>query len=73
MSRADLERLREWTTARLSSCKEPIGAEHPYLKLLESLNPMLARMNLDMHPSDGVLQNPPVPEFVRFWTKADKG
>ena len=48
MSRADLERVREWATSKLSACQEPLNAEHPYVKVLKSVDPVLTRMNSGM-------------------------
>lgn len=52
MSRADLDRVREWTISKLSACQGPLSAGHPYIKLLASVDGVLARMNSDMPPRD---------------------
>jgi hypothetical protein len=56
MSRADLDRVREWATAKCSACQEPLSAGHPYIKILESVDTVLAKMNSDMPPWDGSLR-----------------
>jgi hypothetical protein len=44
MSRPDLERVREWATAKLSG-GQTFGAGHPYLKVRESVDAILARIS----------------------------
>ena len=51
MSRADLSRIREWATSKLSACQEPLEVAHPYLKVIKSVDSVLARMNSGMTPS----------------------
>jgi hypothetical protein len=45
MSRADLERVREWATAKLSSDQEPIADGHLYIMVRKSVDAILDRMN----------------------------
>jgi hypothetical protein len=52
VSRADLEPVREWATTRPSG-GQTVGAGHPHLKVRESLDAILARMNYGMAPSGG--------------------
>ena len=56
MSRADLDRVHEWATSKLSACREPLSAGHPYISLRESVDAVLARMNSGMPPWDGSLR-----------------
>jgi len=56
MSRADLDRVREWATAKLSG-GQTFGAGHPYFKVRESVDAILARMNSGMPSLDGSLRN----------------
>lgn len=55
MSRPDLDRVREWAASKLSACQEPLSAGHPYIKLLESVDAVVTRMNSGMPPWDGSL------------------
>jgi hypothetical protein len=59
MSRADLERVREWATTKLSGGQELLGAAHKYIKLRETVDAILARMNSAMPQSDSSLRNAP--------------
>ena len=43
MIRADLDRVREWATSKLSACQEPLSTWHPYIKVLQSVDTVLAR------------------------------
>ena len=56
MSRPDLYRVREWAASKLSACQEPLSAGHPYIKLLDSVDAVIAKMNSDMPPWDGSLR-----------------
>jgi hypothetical protein len=44
MSRKDLERVREWANAKLSGGQQYQRAEHPYMKLSETVDAILAKM-----------------------------
>ena len=55
MSRADLDRVREWSTSKLSACQEPLSTWHPYIKVLQSVDTVLARMNCCDPPWDNGL------------------
>jgi hypothetical protein len=57
MSRVDLERIHEWATAKLSGAQEQPGAGQPYVKVRETVDAILARMNSGMRPSDGLLRD----------------
>ena len=56
MSRADLDRVREWAIAKLSACQEPLCTGHPYIKLLELVDTVLVKMNSDTPSWDGSLR-----------------
>jgi hypothetical protein len=45
MSRIDLERVREWANAKLSGSKASPRAEHQYLKLRETVDALLAKVD----------------------------
>jgi hypothetical protein len=51
MSRADLERVREWATSKLSACQEPLNAENPYVKILKSVDTVLTSINSGRTPA----------------------
>jgi hypothetical protein len=59
MSRIDLERVRDWATAKLSSGNGPLDAGHPYITLRESVDAILAGMNPGKPPSDDILRDAP--------------
>jgi hypothetical protein len=59
MSRIDLERIRDWATAKLSSGQGPLDAGQPYMTLRESVDAILAGMNSDTPPSDRTLRHSP--------------
>jgi hypothetical protein len=44
MSRIDLERIRDWATAKLSGVREAQHAVHQYMKLRETAESILANM-----------------------------
>jgi hypothetical protein len=56
MSQADLDRIREWATSKLSACQGPLDAAHPYLKVLKSLDTVLAGMNPGMTPTGSFVE-----------------
>jgi hypothetical protein len=45
MSRVDLERVREWANAKLFGGQQCQRAEHPYMKLSETVDAILAKMD----------------------------
>ena len=45
MTRAELERVREWTIQKLSAGEEPPWAWYQYMKLRETLDAILAGMD----------------------------
>jgi hypothetical protein len=45
MSRIDLERIRDWAAAKLSGCQEAQRTVHHYMKLRETADGILARMD----------------------------
>jgi hypothetical protein len=59
MSRIDLERVRDWATAKLSSGQGPLDSGHPYITLRESVDAILAGMNSGTPPSDGTARDAP--------------
>lgn len=56
MSRADLDRVREWATKKLAACQEPLNAGHQYMKLLQSLDNVLAKIDSGRPPWDRSLR-----------------
>jgi hypothetical protein len=45
MSRIDLERIRDWATAKLSETQEAQRTVHQYVKLRETTDNILAKMH----------------------------
>ena len=56
MSRADLNRVREWATSKLSACQEPLSADHPYIKVVHSVDTFLDGMNFSVAPRERSLR-----------------
>jgi hypothetical protein len=70
MSRTDLERIREWATAKLSAGREPPEACQPFVRVRDSVDAILARMNLGASPSEAPLRSRPSrnTHLVLAWT-----
>ena len=56
MSQVDLERIREWATAKLSGCNELRGDKHHYIKVVESVDIILLKMKSGTSPWDDSLR-----------------
>jgi hypothetical protein len=70
MSRADLERIREWAIDKLAG--SPFGAGHPDLiRVRESADAILARMNSGMPSLESSLRKTPdrKTHLVLAWSK----
>ena len=59
MSRIDLERVREWANAKLSGGRQCQRAEHPYMKLSETVDAILAKRDcITSEPASGAHETP---------------
>jgi hypothetical protein len=57
MSRADLEQVREWAVAKLSGQQEVCGDGHQYIKLRQTVDAILGRVDSAMPHSDSSLRS----------------
>jgi hypothetical protein len=74
MSRIDLERIRDWATAKLSGAQVAQRAVHQYVKLRETTDGILAKM--DAAKSDIPSRATPAPaqeaRLRLVWSKAHR-
>lgn len=59
MTRAELERVREWALEKLATGEEPPWAWYQYTKLRETLDAILAGMDAIMPQTENSLQEAP--------------
>jgi hypothetical protein len=59
MSRIDLERVREWANAKLSGGRQCRRAEQQYMKLSETVDAILAKVDcVTSEPASGAHETP---------------
>lgn len=71
--RAELERVREWTDAKLATGEEPPWAWYQYMKLRETLDAILAGMDATMPlPEDSPVLPEPAGSGLRLVATNDR-